>query len=136
MAEAELLPVHALAGLGFAQVQQQAVAQLCQGQRRLGIPELEHGRRRRGAQQVEGSPRQRQGWVAVEEPHFAQRINPPAGHGQPVGKGQARSAVFQVRRQLGDGALEFERLRRFLAESQFEPGGVAPARQPVQQFKV
>ena len=136
MGHAKLLPVHAVVRLRLAQVQQQAMAQLAHGQGRLGGPEIEHLRRGRVAQQVKGPPDQRQRWVTIEEPYLAQRTSFAPWQGQPMGEGQLRPAGFQMRGQLGDVAVELERLRRAVVGGPFEPGGVAPAGQPLEQLQV
>src|ERR1035441_3327273 len=87
-------------------------------------------------QQVECPPHHRQRRVTVEEPHLAQRVSLPARHRQPVRERKLPIAVFEVWRQFGDLAMEFQCLRRLAARGQFEPGRVPPTRQPMQQLHV
>ncbi len=135
MRDAQLLPIHTLAGLSLAQMGYQPMAEFAHGHGRLAAPMFEQLRRRRVAQQIKRIPGQRQRRAAVEELHFVQRMRLAIWQSQPVREREFQAAVFQVRLQFSHLAVKFQCLGS-VVRRQFKPRAISPPRQPLQQFQV
>ena len=129
--DAKLLPVHAVVRLRLAQVQQQAMAEFAHRHGRFVRQIFQHRRRRRVAQQIKRAVDQRERRLAVEKFHVGNGMVFAAGQFEAVRERKFLVAVFEMRRERGDLAVELER-----PAVAFEARRVAPARQPLQQFGV
>ena len=133
MRHAELFPVHAVIRLRLAQMQQQAVAQLAHRHGRFLREILQHAVRRRVAQQDRIRCRGARRRLAVEKFRVGDGMLFAAGHRDAMGEGKFLVAVFEMGRERDDVAVE---MHRFPVRGGFEPVGVAPAREPLQQFGI
>ena len=129
--DAKLFPVHAMTGLSLAQVQQQAMAQFAHRHGRFLSQIFQDGRWRRVAKQIKHVIDQRQRRLAVEKFDYGHGVIFAVGQNDVVGERKLLVSIFKVRRQRGDLSVKVQ----WFAVA-FEAAGMAPARQPLQQFGV
>ena len=131
MSHHELLPIDPVIGLGFAQVHQQAVAELADGNRGLPGPMGEQLRRRGIAQQVKHAINHGEGRTAGEKANLLEGMRATGRDPDLLRERKFARPLFEVRREFSHVAVEFERPRGVLG-NQFQSRGVTPASEPMQ----
>ena len=131
MGEAQALPIRAVAGARLAQVGEQTMAEFADGHAGLADQVAEQGWRRRVAQEIKGVIHRHQRRLAGKELGRVQRHGLAARQPELLEKSELGVAVLEGGHQFGKLPREEHIIR---LTGPLEPGRVAPARQPLEQF--